>query len=109
MNMVGPKVSMILQKYTDVADDMGGNTRTWYSKCMLSGSMVSLSGRERMAWGQVAEVSVYRFTTNYPIGFTITAKDRLNKDGRIFEILGVDNPGEQNRFIQLTIKEIVVD
>lgn len=109
MNMAGPKISLILQKYTDVIDSMGSNTRSWYSKCIISGSMVSLSGRERLARGQIAEVANYIFTTSYPIGFTITAKDRLNKDGRIFEILGVDDPGEQHRFLQLLLKEIVVD
>jgi len=105
---IGRKKTLILLQLTDTADGMGGFTRTWAEKRKVEGVFTSLSDKERFYINDKKTVlSNYKFHVDYPIGITITEKDQFKLDTRLFEIVGIDNPGDQNIILTFSLLEIV--
>lgn len=105
----GPKTSLILERYTSIADGMGGYSHTWESKRQIAGVFSVISDRERMMYGKKAEGANYKFAIEYQIGLTLTAKDRLVSatGGRKFDIISREDPLEQHRMMLLFLSENV--
>lgn len=105
---IGKKKTLILLQYSDTADDMGGSTRTWLEKRRIEGVFTNLSSSEKFYLNDKKTVFAnYKFHIDYPIGITITEKDRFKLDTRLFEIVGIDDPGEQNIVLSFTLLEVV--
>lgn len=103
--MNGPKVVLKLQRVTEVSDNQGGFTQTWADVADITGVMSTLSDRERMMYGKKAESADYKFSIDYMFANSATAKDRFTLGSRIFDIDGVENPMQQNRFLIFLISE----
>jgi len=104
--MMGAKTQLVLQQYTEVSDGMGGVTETWQAKRKIKGVLTPLLGNERMITGKEEVFADYRFTMDYPLGLTITEKDRFILKARKFEIILVVNPAQQDIHLEIKLLEI---
>lgn len=102
----GPKTELVLQKYTLVPDGMGGYTETWQAKRKMKGVLLSLSGREQYVTGKTEVFRTHKFVVDYPIGLTITEKDKFILGARKFDIQVVADPAEQHRHLEIEFLEI---
>lgn len=105
--MNGPKVQVVLQRLTGVADGSGGFTDTWADLVYINGSLVKPSGNARLQHGKREIESTHIFFYDYPIGVTPTEVDQLKLGSRLFEITYVENPAETSRHVALYLNEIV--
>lgn len=105
--MLGPKVdNMVLQKYTEVDDLMGGTTVVYRSVRKIKGVLVSLSGRERFVTGKTEVFRTHKFLMDYPIGITITEIDKFTLGARKFDIQVVVDPAETHRHLEIDLLEV---
>ncbi len=104
--MIGPKTQLVLQKYTEVSDGMGGYTVVYQSKRKMKGVLTSLTGNERMITGKEEVFRTHKFMVDYPLGLTITEKDKFVLGIRTFDIQVVVNPVEQDRHLEIDLLEI---
>lgn len=106
---VGPKKTLVLERFTATSDDMGGFSHEWKSLRSISGVFSIISDKERMMYGKKAEGASQKFAIDCPIGVTITTADRfVSLTGqRIFEIISQEDPLEQHRFVILLLTENV--
>lgn len=105
--MIGPKAEMVLQQYTEVSDNMGGYTVVYESKRKINGVLLPLTGDERMITGKTEVFADCRFMIDYPIGLTITEKDRFTLKARKFGISLIIDPAEQHRQLEIMLEEII--
>lgn len=107
--MIGQKTTLILQQLTNVSDNQGGYIEKWSSIRRIKGVMEATRGDERFYGESRTLFASHMFYCDFPTGATITEKDRFVKEsnGEILEIVFVVNTAEQNRFLEITLKEIV--
>ena len=103
----GPKTTLVLQKYTLVDDGMGGTTETWQAKRKMKGVLISLSGNERFITGKIEVYRTHQFMVDYPIGLTITEKDKFVLGARKFDIQVVVDPVETHRNLEIDLLEVI--
>ncbi len=104
--VMGPKTQMILQRYTEVEDLMGGYTVVYQAHRKIKGVLTPLMGDERLVTGKVEVFADYRFIIDYPRGLTITEKDRFVLGVRVFEISLISNTAQQNIHLEIKLLEI---
>lgn len=104
--MIGPKTVMVLQKFTKVADGQGGFTFVYQSVRKIKGVLTPLTGDERLITGKVEVFADYMFAIDYPLGLTITEKDRFVLKARKFDISLITDPAEQHRHLEIMLEEI---
>ncbi len=104
--VMGPKTRMVLQRYTEVSDGMGGYTFTYQPYRKIKGVLTPLEGDERLVTGKVEVFADYRFIIDYPRGLTITEKDRFVLGARKFEISLISNSAQQDIYLQIKLLEI---
>jgi hypothetical protein len=103
---IGPKTTLSLYSKTDVADGMGGYTRTWAeTKSSVVGTLSTLTARERMMYGKKAEAADYIFVTDHMFGGSYDSMDQFRSGTRVLDIEGVENPMNQNRFTIFFLSE----
>lgn len=105
--MVGPKVKVILEKYTQTTDIYGTFTETWESVRYISGVLSLSSGRERLMHNKTEVYSSHVFFCDWQKGITIDEKYRLRYDQREFDVLFIENPVAQNRLMKFYLDETV--
>ena len=104
--MIGPKTTMSLQQYTEVPDGQGGFTFTYQAKRKIKGVLTPLLGNERMITGKETVFADYMFAIDFPLGLTITEKDRFVLGIRKFDISLITDPAEQHRHLEIKLEEI---
>jgi len=104
--MLGPKTELVLQKHTLVSDGMGGYTDTWQAKRKMKGVLLSLSGRERFVTGKTEVFRTHKFVVDFPIGISVTEKDKFVLGARTFDIQVVADPAETHRHLEMDLKEV---
>tara|TARA_Y100000310_G_scaffold317484_1_gene370409 strand:+ start:931 stop:1251 length:321 start_codon:yes stop_codon:yes gene_type:complete len=104
--VMGPKTTMALQRYTEVADGMGGSTFTYQAKRKIKGVLTPLLGNERMITGKEEVFADFRFTIDYQKGLTITGKDRFILKARKFDIVLIGNPAQQDIHLEIKLLEV---
>ncbi len=104
--MIGPKTTMSLQQYTEVSDGQGGFTFTYQAKRKIKGVLTPLLGNERMITGKEDVFADYMFAIDFPIGLTITEKDRFILKARKFDIVLVSDPAMVHRHLEIKLLEI---
>ena len=102
----GPKTELVLQRYTEVSDGQGGSTLTYQGRRNVKGVLLSLSGREQFVTGRTEVFRTHKFIIDYPIGITITAKDKFTLGARKFDIQVVVDPAETHRFLEIELLEV---
>jgi len=104
---VGPKTTLMQQRSTSTSDGMGGYSLAWADVKARKGVYAVLNDRERMMYGKKAEGAQYKFILDDVFGHDITTSDRFENCGRIFEIIGKENPMNQDHFSIFFLKEFV--
>ena len=104
--MMGPKTTMVLQRFTEVSDNMGGSTWVHQSYRKIKGVLTPLMGNERMITGKTEVFADYKFIIDFQRGLTITEKDRFVLGIRKFEISLISNPAHQNIHLEIKLLEI---
>lgn len=104
--VMGPKSTLTLQKYTEVPDGMGGTVWVHQSVRKMKGVLLPLSGRERFVTGKTEVFRTHKFMVDYPIGLTITEKDKFTLGARKFDIQSVTDPAEQHRHLEIDLLEV---
>ena len=104
--VMGPKSTLTLQKYTEVPDGMGGSVWVHQSVRKIKGVLISLSGNERFITGKIEVYRTHQFMVDYPIGLTITEKDKFVLGARKFDIQVVVDPVETHRNLEIDLLEV---
>lgn len=106
----GPKINMNLQAKTSVADGMGGFTDTWATVAILKGVFTQIRQQdrrsERLSADKLSTFGYYVFICYIPDAVSVTNKNRLEKDGKEYNILIVRNPGLINNHYEIEVEEI---
>ncbi len=84
-------------------DGYGGSERLWINVTDLWAKIEPLSTRETLLKDQVESEITHRIIIRYRTD--VLPEMRLRKEGRVFEIIGVLNEMERNRWLQLECKE----
>ncbi len=105
--MIGPKISVYLSPATLTDNLSGGSSETWADVRTLTGSLMRNSGNETLTHQKTEVLSSHLFYLSYPIGVTITEKDKLRYGTRTFEIKYVENISEVNIATKLFLQEVV--
>ncbi len=104
--MIGQKTKLEFQKLTLTSDGMGGNVESHSTILHIKGVMESVLGKERFAGDTKTIFATHRFYCDYPHTTTVTLKDRFLKGSKVFEIIYIVNTAEQDRFLEITLKEV---
>jgi len=104
--MLGPKTELVLQKYTEVSDLMGGYTVVYQSIRKVKGVLIALRGSERFVTGKTEVFRTHKFVVDFPIGISITPKDKFVLGIRTFDIQVVADPAEVHRFLEIDLLEV---
>lgn len=84
---------IVIERATETRDAIGGVTRTWATLTTVWAQEIPLPGKEMFQAGRETIVRVSRFIIRYVSG--VTAKDRLNYDGKIWNITAVAELGRK--------------
>lgn len=103
--MRGPKVTMVL-KEVSTTDTGTGPVETWTSKVNVRGVLHGIRGNERFGPDKDVVIRTHRFFCDYLYKETITEQKRLTWNSRDFDVILVDDVGEQNRYLVVDLKEI---
>lgn len=104
---IGPKTTLVLSRSTEVDDGMGGFTFTWTNVRDVIGTFSTLTERERMMYGKKAAAASHKFVVDYQFSSDILLTDRFIYGSHIDEIIGTENPMNQNRFVIFFLEEAV--
>ena len=104
--VMGPKTTMTLQQYTEVADGQGGFTFTYQAKRKIKGVLTPLLGNERMITGKETVFADYMFAIDFQKGISITEKDRFIYGSRVFDIVLISDPAMVHRHLEIKLLEI---
>lgn len=104
--VMGPKTEMTLQQHQLTPDGQGGFLETWQSKRKMKGVLLSLSGRERFVTGKTEVFRTHKFVVDFPVGITVTEKDKFVLGARKFDIQSVADPAETHRHLEIELLEI---
>jgi len=104
--VIGPKIKMSLQQYTDVADGALGFTRTWATVRSIRGALLSMSGTRMERYGRLYPDVTHVFWCDYQKDITVTERDRFTYGTRIFNVLSMDDVAEKGQFLRFILKEV---
>lgn len=109
----GPKITLILERFSDVSDGGGGLTRTWAQIRHVNGVLTYAQAREEPSVGRETSRSTHQFWCRYMTGnFIITERDRFRRIGkqdatRTYDIIYVDPILQQRRWLKIDLLEII--
>jgi len=107
MSLPGPKSKSVFTAVTISPDGKGGTTRKWATKLTTVGYLSGLRGYERLIAEQPGVVSNKRLYLDYTIDTVkITEKDRVAVGGNTYEIKYINNPANQNRYLELDLRKV---
>ena len=103
--MIGKKKSFILQRKTDThnSDSMGGMTSAWQDIKRFKGFFETYWAREELNKGRQTVESSHIVRCNY--FWNISTNDRLRMGARLFDIVNVENCGEQCIWLKIYVQE----
>lgn len=97
------KHTIIIERSVKTSDGSGGNTTVWNTHKTLRAKITPLSGRERV-YAQRLEANItHRILFRYVAD--VLSSDRVNFNGRYFQIRTILNLEEANRFLELSCEE----
>lgn len=93
-----------VQEKNRVSDGMGGFDSTWVTKFTCDGAILPVSANEQARSMQLNQETTHKLFINFTAG-TPTADDRIEFDGRIFNINSVIATAEAKAVYVLMLKE----
>ena len=99
--------AVTVQERSLQVDDAGGQSPIWRDVVTLRAFVVPTGGSEVMASGETRSKTVYQVTTRwFP---DLTPKHRLIYEGKVFDILNINDVEERRRELQFTCTEGLSD
>ena len=92
-----------LQRKTGAVDTWGEPTDTWTDLASVWASIQPMAGREAFTGLELQALDMVRIGIRYTSGLVPT--DRVNWNGRLYDILAIHNKDERNRAMELVVKE----
>ena len=105
MNIGRIRHRLILQAETQSQGATGEVTSTYATASTVWGSLVPLQGRELEQARQISEEVTYKAIIRYYSG--LTTEYRISHDSRTFEIAGILNWEERDKYQTLMLKEVL--
>jgi len=105
--MIGPQTTMQLQRLTVTKDSDGSIIETWAALQNFTGGLHRSKGNERLGADRSIVYSTHVFYIDFPVGVTITEKDRFLYGTRVFDIVIVRNPANMNHHLEIELLEVV--
>jgi SPP1 family predicted phage head-tail adaptor len=99
--MTGKKKYIIIQRGTASTTCVGEDS--WYDIMKIKGYIAKTNGNEEYVLDQYAAISSHVIRCDYIDG--ITTSDRIRVDGRLFDIVDVDNSSEYSVFTRFYVNE----
>lgn len=108
--MRGPKIKCVLQKAVRTSDDMGNWTTVYNDLVEFNAVLICLSAKEKVFFDKDTVFADYSLRADYRAVHEshideVKEGNRIKYGERTFDIKGVKNPGEQNRFWSLDLLE----
>lgn len=99
-----------LQRKTGATNTTGEETDTWTTLATVWASVEPFidsrrGGTEEMQASQLIAISWTRIRMRYSASFSIGPRDRVSWNGRVFDIVNVNNREERNAELELICKE----
>lgn len=94
-----------IQSRVTTQDDFGSESTTWSDVVTCWAGIRPVSGRELLGAEQPQVMHDARIRIRYQSGIAITAKMRVNFGGRLYDIVGVVDPEERHRYLDLLCKQ----
>lgn len=91
------------QYQTKVSDNMGGWITTWTDACTVWCAIWPTSANEIIAANAVSMVVSHRIRIRYRSVFKSSWRGKFGN--RFFAIVGITNPSESNKFLDVMCKE----
>ncbi len=107
-----PKITLILERFSDVSDGGAGRTRVWSQIRKCRGVMTYGRATERDSVGREVVKSTHQFWCPYLTGnLEITEIDRFRRIGkmnatRFYDIIYVDPLLDQRRWLKIDLLEV---
>ena len=95
--------TILIERATLTPDGSGGNTKAWVTHKTLRAKISPLSGKERVYASRLEANITHRLLIRYTTD--ILPSDRINFNGRYFNIRAILNIEEANRFIEISGEE----
>lgn len=102
---IGPKVTMILEKYTETLTSTRSPSHVWRPLRKLRGTLQTVRGDTGVMLDRRGVTAEYEFMIDTTPGLNITEKDRIRFGTRYFEIKLIENPMERSRYQILFLRE----
>lgn len=93
-----------IERATFAQNSLGENVPTWAILATVWGSVDPLRGREAFMIQQYQADADFRIRIRFYPG--ITTKDRLVYNGRVFNIININNLAERDRTLEIICKEL---
>ncbi len=97
------RTELSLQAAVNAADGMGGLTQSWTEVATVFGQIAPQAQASTFGAGQTLETLTHRITMRHRAG--VASGMRLARQGRVFEILTVHDPGETGRYLVCRVRE----
>lgn len=95
-------VEVLIQRYEEKDDGMGGIDYGWDDKDNITGTLDQLSGDEILASEKIGELSSHIFIIFEMVD--VRRGDRFIINDEIYNVTNVDNPNNMNRQLEIKLK-----
>ena len=101
----GPKVSMVLHRYTSVSDGGGSFTKTWTEVATIKGVLTFIYSDEQVRADREALQNQYQFWCKYKSSYAITSKDEMSLPGTTqrYRVIYADNILEMGKRYKINL------
>lgn len=94
-----------IQSVTETSDGMGGFTEAWATYTTAYAEIKPVKGEEALEHKKLEHGLVHRIWIRYQPG--ITTKMRIVWGSRTMKIIGLRNPDERNKMLEIIADELV--
>ena len=95
--------TLVLQRYTEAADGMGGLVKTWADAGSFRARISPLTASERLMQDKTTSLTTHKI---YCDNIDIEHADRIRWNDVFFEVLGITNPSEMYHHLEIDAREI---
>lgn len=97
---------IVIERFTHALNASGFDDTTFATYATVYAKIEPLNSRERFQAQQLAFKTTHKMTIRYSaLNIAITTTDRVKLGSRFFNIQGIININEDNKFIQLNVQE----
>ena len=106
--MRGPKVELVLERYTESRDAGGAVTKAWSSIRKIKGTLTLIRGMEHDRTDRESLHTRWQFWCHYIKGLDISEKDEFSQVGSRFRyrVVFVDNILEKNNMWKIDLLQV---